>query len=160
MRFLRELSGQSLVELSLALPTPTFGLMGGADLARADALKLTVPDGASAAAEVAAIDFAPNGALAISRTRDEMGRTPWMDGGAPNVTVKIKRADGTTNCVNPPTVAEPCFATVRVRYTFRTITPWPLVPNAALFDRQTTMRMIVGPPCDDADNDADDPYDC
>jgi hypothetical protein len=31
---------------------------------------------------------------------------------------------------------------VRVTYTFRTITPWPMIPNVFTFDRSTTMRQF------------------
>lgn len=73
-----------------------------------------------------------------------MARTPGMDANAATVTAFFKQANETTDCVNPPTVAAPCYATVQVRYTFRTVTPWPLIPNTFTFDRSTTMRMIVG----------------
>ncbi|HVE69425.1 MAG TPA: TadE/TadG family type IV pilus assembly protein [Solirubrobacteraceae bacterium] len=146
--FFRDQAGQSFVELALALPILVFGLLGGADLARAYAVQLAVQNGARAGAEAAAIDFAPDAYLAGSRALDEIARTPGLNSADAIITVKIKGKDGLTNCVDPPTVAAPCFATVRVQYTFKTVTPWPLVPNRAVFDRHTTMRMIVGPPCD------------
>jgi Flp pilus assembly protein TadG len=134
-----------MVELALLLPILVFGLIGGADLARAYALQLAVQNGARAGAESYAIDFTPTPAEAIDRTKDEMGRTPGFTKDAfgkvnATVTVTVAEADGATACVSPPTVAEPCFVTVQVQYTFRTIIPWPLVPNVANFNRQTTMR--------------------
>jgi Flp pilus assembly protein TadG len=141
----RHEGGQSLVEFSLTLPLLVYTLMGGADLARAYALQLAVQNGARAGAEAAAIDFAPTVAAAQARAIDEMGRTPSLDTAQATVSVTFKQADGTTDCVNPPTIATPCFATVRVQYTFRTVIPWPLIPNVANFDRTTVMRMMAAP---------------
>ena len=58
-RALREDVGQSIVELSLMLPLLVFGLIGGADLARAFAIQLAVQNGARAGAESYAIDSTP-----------------------------------------------------------------------------------------------------
>lgn len=146
LRALREEVGQSLVELALLLPILVFGLIGGADLARAFALQLAVQNGARAGAESYAIDFTPTPAEAIARTLDEMGRTPGFEIDPVTgkvkaiVTVTVAEADGATACISPPTVAEPCFVTVNVQYTFRTLVPWPIVPNVANFNRETTMR--------------------
>ena len=148
MPFLNEDRGQSLVELALTLPILVFSLLGGADLARAYALQLAVQNGARAGAEAAAINQSPTAQLAIDRARDEMSRTPGMDVTDltnPLVTAVFAKTDGITACANPPSAADPCFATVRVRFTFRTITPWPLVPNTANFDRQTVFRTIARP---------------
>ena len=136
--------GQSLVEYALTLPILVFALLGAADLARAYALELAVQNGARAGAEAAAIDSTPTQSETIARARDEMDRTPGMNSGNATVTMTLKQSDGTTDCIDPPTPDTPCFATVRVRYTFNTVTPWPLVPNSANFDRQTTMRTIKG----------------
>ena len=152
--FIRHEIGQSLVELSLLLPVIAIGLIGGADLARAYALQMAVQNGARAGAEAYAIDQSPTTTAAISRTLDEMTRTPGMnwgvcvitgnachDAAAPgDIRVTVAQSDGIAACVTPPTVATPCFVTVSVQYTFRTIVPWPLVPNVANFDRSTTMR--------------------
>ncbi len=131
-----------MVELALVLPLLVFTLIGGADVARAYAIQLAVQNGARAGAEAVAIDFTPTTAQAIARARDEMARTPGMNAAAATVTVSFKRDDGTTDCADPPTVAVPCNATVRVRYTFRTVIPWPLMPNVANFDRSTVMRTL------------------
>jgi Flp pilus assembly protein TadG len=141
----RDEAGQSLVEFALTLPLLVYTLIGGADLARAYALQLAVQNGARAGAEAAAIDFAPTVSAAQARALDEMARTPGLDTAQAVVSVSFKRADGTTDCVNPPTIATPCFATVRVQYTFRTVIPWPLIPNVANFDRTTVMRMMAAP---------------
>jgi Flp pilus assembly protein TadG len=139
----RDDRGQSIVELALALPILAYALLGAADMARAYAVQLAVQNGARAGAEAAAIDHSPTVAKSTARTLDEMGRTPGMDPAAATVTVTFARTDGTA-CVTP-TIADPCFATVRVRYTFRTVTPWPLIPNVFALDRSTTMRMFAAP---------------
>lgn len=145
MRLLRHERGQSIVELALSLPILAFLLLGGADMARAFAIQLAVQNGARAGAEAAAIDFSPSTAEARAHAINEMSRTPGMTPANATVTVTFKQADGLTNCTDPPTVATPCFATVRVQYTFQTITAWPLMQNTFMFDRTTTMRMFATP---------------
>ncbi len=144
MGFHRDERGQSIVELALTLPIMVFVLIGGADMARAYALQLAVQNGARAGAEAAAINSAPTSALAIARAIDEMSRTPGMDMSDPSlvVTANFAKANGTA-CDPTPSIASPCFVTVRVQYTFQTVTPWPIVPNTANFDRSTTMRTIA-----------------
>jgi len=141
--------GQSIVEIALLLPLLVFVLLGGADLARAFAIQLAVQNGARAGAEAAAIDFSPTSAEARARAIDEMSRTPALRTTDPSliVSVTFKKTDGITDCVAPndPTPADPCWVTVRVQYTFRTVTPWPLIPNTANFDRTTSMRTIKAP---------------
>ncbi|MBI3521789.1 MAG: pilus assembly protein [Chloroflexi bacterium] len=136
--------GQALIEYALTLPMLVFALLGGADLARAYAIQLAVQNGTRAGAEAAAIDFSPTQTETIARTRDEMDRTPGMNAANAIVSVTLKQTDGTTDCVDPPTPITPCYVTVRAQYTFRTITPWPIIPNTAGFDRATTMRTIKG----------------
>jgi Flp pilus assembly protein TadG len=138
----RDEIGQSMVELALLLPILVFGLIGAADLARAFALQLAIQNGARAGAEAYAINFTPTRALAIQRAIDEMARTPGINTSDPslNVDATIAQADGNTACLQPPTVATPCFVTVSIQYTFHTIVPWPFIPNTANFDRSTTMR--------------------
>ena len=133
--------GQSMVELALLLPILVFGLIGAADLARAFALQLAIQNGARAGAEAYAINFTPTRALAIQRAMDEMARTPGMNVNNPMLFVDAwaLQADGTA-CLQPPTVANPCFVTVSIQYQFHTLVPWPLIPNTANFDRSTTMR--------------------
>lgn len=136
--------GQSMVELALTLPILVFILIGGSDLARAYAFQMAVQNGARAGAEAAAIDFSPSTSLAEGRARDEMGRTPGMDRDVPTVTVSFGQSNGAI-CLTTPTVVSPCFVTVRIVHTYNAVIPWPLVPNTATFDRQTTMRTIKGP---------------
>ena len=136
--------GQSMVEVALLLPLLVFVLLGGADLARAFALQLAVQNGARAGAEAAAIDFAPSTGGARARALNEMSRTPALDPAAATIDVTFTKTDGTV-CAIDPTPADPCWATVRVQYDFRTVTPWPLIPNTAHFDRTTLMRVFKRP---------------
>jgi Flp pilus assembly protein TadG len=149
MRFLRDDRAQSFVETALLLPILVFLILAGGDLARAYAFQLAVQNGARAGAESAAINFTPTTADAEARARDEMSRTPGMDGyntSTVQVTVIFKQSDDATDCtVNPPVEPNQCYATVRVQYTFHTVTPWPLIPNTANFDRSTKMRMLAVP---------------
>src|SRR5690349_2747269 len=131
MRWLRAERGQSLVELSLILPLMIFGLLGGADLARAYAMQIAVQNGARAGAESYAIDQTPTTAEAQTAAVEEMNRTPTINATSTNVTVLEKQSDGITDCVHPPTNVTPCFVTISVQYTFNTIVAWPLVPNSA-----------------------------
>ena len=139
MNLTRRDGGQSLVEIALMLPIFAFTLIGGADLARAYALQLAVQNGARAGAESYAIDASPTAAEAEIVVFNELNRTPGMNASLAAVTVAKAQADGMA-CLTPPTIALPCFVTVRVVYTFRTSAAWPLIPNTATFDRTTTMR--------------------
>ncbi len=143
-RFTADDRAQSMVEVSLLLPLLVFVLLGGADLARAFALQLAVQNGARAGAEAAAIDFSPSTGEARQRALNEMSRTPALDTAAATVDVTFTKTDGTL-CTIDPSPADPCWATVRVQYDFRTITPWPLIPNTAHFDRTTLMRVFKRP---------------
>jgi Flp pilus assembly protein TadG len=141
-RFAWDDLGQSMIETALMLPILVFLVLAGGDMARGFALQIAIQNGARAGAEAAAIDFTPTQAETIARARDEMSRTPGMDSNAPSVAVSFKQSNGTTDCVSPPTLANPCFATVRVTWVWHTITAWPLIPNTFSFDRSTTMRMM------------------
>jgi len=138
---LREEVGQSMVEFALLLPLLVFGLMGGADLARAFAIQLAVQNAARAGAEAYAINSTPTITLAQNAAVAEMNRTPTVNATSANVTVTEGQADGTT-CIHPPPTASPCFVTVTVTYTFQTVTAWPIVPNTANFNRTTQFRMF------------------
>jgi Flp pilus assembly protein TadG len=142
-RFLRESMGQSMIEMALALPMMTFLLVGGADLARAFAVQLAVQNGARAGAEAYAIDFTPTTAETAQHAVQEMNRTPGMDATNATITVTRKQSDGVTNCPQTPDPAVPCYVTVRVQYTFRTIIAWPFIPNVFNFDRTTIIRTFV-----------------
>lgn len=140
--FRRDALGQSIVELALLLPAMVFLLIGAADLARAFAIQLAVQNGARAGAEAYAINRTPSVAQATQQAVEEINRTPGLNASSANVTVSPNlKADGSP-CVTPPTVQLPCYVTVRVRYTFKTVTPWPLIPNIANLDRSTTIRQF------------------
>jgi Flp pilus assembly protein TadG len=138
--FFRRDGGQSLVELALTLPLLVFALLGGADLARSFALQIAVENGARAGAEAYAINSTPTNAEAQAAAIAEINRTPTANAGTSDVTVTKAQADGVTACVSPPTIATPCFVSVRVVYGWSTIIAWPLVPNSGTFDRTTTVR--------------------
>ena len=147
-RFLDGSGGQSLVETSLTLPILVLSLVAGADMARAYALQIAVQNGARAGAEATALDATPTSVEAKAHVRQEMDRTPGMDSAQANITLTFTQADGTTACTGAPntstpgtpSIATPCYANVQVQYTFRTITPWPLMPNIFTFDRMTRVR--------------------
>jgi Flp pilus assembly protein TadG len=139
-RFFRRDGGQSMVELALTLPLLVFALIGGADMARAFALQIAVENGSRAGAESYAIDSTPTNSEAQSAVVNEINRTPTANASASNVTVTKKQADGVSACVSPPTIALPCFVSVRVQYNWSTLIAWPIVPNGGTFDRTTTIR--------------------
>jgi Flp pilus assembly protein TadG len=135
--------GQSVVELALILPLFIGILLGGADLARAFAVQLAIQNGARAGAESYAIDQTPTAAEASAAAIAEIARTPTVQGVNATVTVSEQDSLGTSPCpTHPPSVADPCFVTVEVQYTFRTSIAWPLIPSVANFDRTTTFRMF------------------
>ena len=138
--FVRHEGGQSLVELALTLPLLVFALLGGADLARSYGLQIAVENGARAGAESYAIDSTPTNAEAQAAAIAEINRTPTANASNSNVTVTKAQSDGVTACVSPPTVATPCFVSVRIQYPWSTIVAWPLVPNGGTFDRTTSVR--------------------
>jgi Flp pilus assembly protein TadG len=140
-RFLREQIGQSLVEMALALPIFAFLLIGGTDLARAFAVQMAVQNGARAGAEATVLDFTPTVAKTVSQTQQEMNRTPGMDASLATISVSRKQQDGITACIQSPDPTTPCFVTVRVQYTFRTIIAWPMIQSVFNMDRSTTMRV-------------------
>jgi Flp pilus assembly protein TadG len=140
-KFFREQLGQSMVEMALALPIVTFLLLGGADMARAFSIQIAVQNGARAGAEATVLDFTPTGAETSAHALQEMNRTPGMDATQATITVSRKQQDGTTDCISSPDPTTPCFVTVRVQYTFRTIVHWPLIQNVFNFDRATIMRV-------------------
>jgi Flp pilus assembly protein TadG len=138
--FLTREGGQSMVELALTLPLLVFSVLGGADMARAFALQIAIENGSRAGAESFAIDSTPTNTEAQAAAVNEINRTPTAAATASDVTVTKKQADGVTDCVSPPTVATPCYVSVRIVYPWTTIIAWPLVPNSGTFDRTTSVR--------------------
>jgi Flp pilus assembly protein TadG len=140
-RFAKAADGQSIVELALCLPLLVFGVVGGADLARAYALQIAVENGSRAGAEAYAITSSAVRTLGEARQAaiDEINRTPTAAATTSMVTVSTTLADGTTVC-NSTSLALPCYVNVRIQYDWHTLVAWPLVPNSGTFDRTTSMR--------------------
>ena len=140
-RFWKATDGQSIVELALCLPLLVFGVVGGADLARAYALQIAVENGSRAGAEAYAITSSNVRTVAEAQqaTIDEINRTPTAAATASMVTVTTTLADGVTAC-SSTSLALPCYVNVRVQYDWRTLVAWPLIPNSGTFDRSTSMR--------------------
>lgn len=123
-RLSRDELGQSLVELALLLPVLVFGLIGGADLARAFAAQLAVQNAARAGAEAAAIGVATD-AEVVDYARAEL-IVPGLD--PTDAAVAVVHTTG------------PDRVSVTVTYTWTTLVAWPLVPNSAVFARTVHMR--------------------
>jgi Flp pilus assembly protein TadG len=155
-RILSDDLGQSLVEISLSLPLLVFLLIGGVDIGRAFAVQLAVQNGARAGAEASALDYTPTNGEAATHAQQEMNRTPGMDAGTTctnsgnvytcgSATITITRAkfDGSA-CPATPGIdgANACYFKVRVQYTWRTIIPWPGIPNVFNIDRSTLVRVF------------------
>ena len=140
--------GQSLVETALALPLMTFTLLGGADMARAFAIQLAVQNGARAAAEATALDVTPTSTEAVAHGQQEMDRTPGMSSTSATITVTFTQSNGTSACtgaastavVGTSSIATPCYARVRIVYTYSTLVAWPGLPRTFTFDRVTMFR--------------------
>lgn len=130
-------------------------------MARAFSGQLAVQNGARAGAEAGALLVAPTGALVAARVQTELNNTPGVSAsgsctqagnvytcGGATITVAFTKSDGTSACtgaastsvVGTSSTSVPCFANVRVRYTFTTLTPWPGLPHSFTFDRSTMFR--------------------
>jgi len=140
-RFAKAADGQSVVELALCLPLLVFGVVGGADLARAYALQIAVENGSRAGAEAYAITSSAvrTTGEAQQAAIDEINRTPTAAATTSMVTVSTTLADGTTSC-SSTSLAAPCYVNVRIQYDWHTLVAWPLIPNSGTFDRTTSMR--------------------
>jgi Flp pilus assembly protein TadG len=125
-----------------------FTLIGGADMARAYAIQLAVQNGARAAAEATALDVTPTSTEATAHAQQEMDRTPGMSAVSSTITVSFTLQDGVTKCTGAAStsvagtssIATPCYARVRVQYSFSTLVAWPGLPNTFAFDRVTMFR--------------------
>lgn len=129
------------------LPMLCFVLLGGADMARAYAVQLAVQNGARAGAEATALDFTPTTTAAADHARQEMDRTPGMNAASATITATFTKADGTactgaasTAVSGTSSLGTPCYAKVRVQYTFATLVPWPGLPHSFTIDRTTMVR--------------------
>jgi Flp pilus assembly protein TadG len=123
--------GQALVEVALLLPLLVFGLIGGVDMARAYAAQLGVQNAARAGAEAYLLGVATTDAAITTYVQNELSGVPGVTASAATVTVTHSTVSGVS------------YVTVRVRYIWRTLVAWPLVPNQATFDRSTQMRKLT-----------------
>jgi Flp pilus assembly protein TadG len=139
---LRGEHAQAMVETALLTPMLVFIFIGGADLARAYAAQVAVINGARAGAEATVLDFTPTTAEAQSYAQQEMGRTPGIDSASATITMTKLQSNGSA-CPQTPDPTTPCFITVRITYQFKTILPWPMIPNTFNFDRSTVMRTYL-----------------
>ena len=136
------------METALALPLMAFTLLGGADMARAFAIQLAVQNGARAGAEATALDVTPTSTEATAHAQQEMDRTPGMSASGATINVTFTQANGTSACTGAAStavagtssIATPCYARVRVQYTFSTLIAWPGLPSTFTFDRVTMFR--------------------
>jgi hypothetical protein len=76
--------------------------------------------------------------------RDDLTGTPGLDQSRVGVTMTTHGGDGVDgSCVDdPPTIENPCFSTITVSYTFRTIFQWPGVPQVIGFERSRSFRRL------------------
>ncbi len=122
-------SGQALVETALSLSLLVFTILGGADMARAFAAQMGVQNAARAGAEAAVTRAATTDPQIIAYALDELGRIAGVDSAAATITVTRTTGVGGESLVN-----------VRVQYTYRTLAPWPFVPNTLSLDKTATFR--------------------
>ncbi len=121
--------GQALVETALSLSLLVFTILGGADMARAFAAQLGVQNAARAGAEAAVTRAATTDPQIIAYATDELGRIAGVNSAAATISVTRTTGAGGASLVN-----------VRVQYTYRTLAPWPFVPNTLSLDRTATFR--------------------
>jgi Flp pilus assembly protein TadG len=122
-------TGQALVETALSLSLLVFTILGGADMARAFAAQMGVQNAARAGAEAAVTRAATTDPQIIAYALDDLGRIAGVDSADATITVTRTTGAGGESLVN-----------VRVQYTFRTLAPWPFVPNTLGLDRTVTFR--------------------
>src|SRR5207237_9175639 len=114
---------------ALALAVLVFTCLGGADIARVYAAQLAVENAARAGAEAAVMRVATTDPAIVSYASDELGRVSGVVATQAMITVTHTTGPGGESLVN-----------VRVTYTFRTLTPWPRVPNSVAPRRTPTFR--------------------
>jgi Flp pilus assembly protein TadG len=122
-------SGQALVETALSLSLLVFTILGGADMARAFAAQLGVQNSARAGAEAAVTRAATTDPQIITYVTDELGRIAGVNSAAATISVTHTVGASGESLVN-----------VRVQYTYRTLVPWPFVPNTLNLDKTATFR--------------------
>ena len=117
--------GQALVEVALSLSLLVFTILGGADMARAFAAQLGVQNAARAGAEAWVTRAATTDPQVIAYALDELGRVAGVNSAAATISVTHTTGPGGESLVN---------------YTYRTLAPWPFVPNTLGLDRTATFR--------------------
>jgi Flp pilus assembly protein TadG len=122
-------NGQAMVETALSLSLLVFTILGGADMARAFAAQMGVQNAARAGAEAAVTRAAATDPQIIAYANDELGRIAGVNSAAATITVTRTTGSGGESLVH-----------VRVQYTYRTLAPWPFVPNTLSLDRTATFR--------------------
>lgn len=122
-------SGQALVETALSLSLLVFTILGGADMARAFAAQLGVQNAARAGAEASVTRAAATDPQIVTYVTDELGRIAGLNAAAATISVTHTVGAGGEQLVN-----------VRVQYTYRTLVPWPFVPNTLNLDKTVTFR--------------------
>jgi Flp pilus assembly protein TadG len=122
-------SGQAIVETALSLSLLVFTILGGADMARAFAAQLGVQNSARAGAEASVTRAATTDPQIVTYVIDELGRVAGVNAAAATVSVTHTVGAGGEQLVN-----------VRVQYTYRTLVPWPFVPNTLSLDKTVTFR--------------------
>jgi Flp pilus assembly protein TadG len=122
-------TGQAVVETALSLSLLVFTILGGADMARAFAAQLGVHNSARAGAEAAVTRAATTDPQIITYVTDELGRIAGVNSAAATISVTHTVGAGGESLVN-----------VRVQYTYRTLVPWPFVPNTLNLDKTATFR--------------------
>jgi len=133
--------GQSIVEVALALPILSFTLLGGAEMARAFGAQIAVENAARVAAEAEALAAVPSSTEATSRAQSELNQTPGVT--ATNATVTFSEVtSGGASCTTS-TSTTPCYAKVRVQYTYSTLIAWPGLPHTFAFDRTAWYRRYL-----------------
>lgn len=98
-------------------------------MARAFAAQLGVQNSARAGAEAAVTRVATTDPQIVGYVTDELGRIAGVDASAATITITHTTGPGGESLVN-----------VRVQYGYRTLVPWPLVPNTLSLDRTATFR--------------------
>lgn len=121
--------GQALVEVALSLSLLVFTILGGADMARAFAAQMGVQNAARAGAEAWVTRAATTDPQVIAYAIDELGRVAGVNSAAATISVTHTIGVGGESLVN-----------VRVQYAYRTLAPWPFVPNSLSLDRTATFR--------------------
>ncbi|HET8568579.1 MAG TPA: TadE/TadG family type IV pilus assembly protein [Candidatus Limnocylindria bacterium] len=128
-RFARDEGAQSLVETALSLSVLVFLILGGVDLGRAYVAQVGVLNAARAGAFAGASQAATTDPAIASYATEELGRTIGVDPALATITVTHTTGGGGERLL-----------TVRVEYPFRTVVPWPLLPNALALDRSAIFR--------------------